>query len=88
MERCIHNYLYLYNYVFAHQILIPLQLGFVQEDSTIYQLLHTNHIFCNTVENSKVVQKVHCDISKAIDRDLEFLSGFQTIYQGVDTGLL
>ena len=39
MERCIHKHLY--NYLLEHQILTPFQSGFVQGDSTTYQLLHT-----------------------------------------------
>ena len=44
MERCVHKHLY--NYIVPHQILTPLESGFVQCDSTTYQLLLTIHTFC------------------------------------------
>ena len=42
--------------------------GFVQGDSTTYQLLHTYHTFCGAVDRGKEVQAVFCDISKGFDR--------------------
>ncbi|MCG7875096.1 MAG: reverse transcriptase family protein [Candidatus Thiodiazotropha endolucinida] len=66
MERCVHKHLY--NYVVTHQILTPLQSGFVQGDSTTYQLLHTYHKICEAVDRGKEVRAVFCDISKAFDR--------------------
>ncbi|MCG8078251.1 MAG: reverse transcriptase family protein, partial [Candidatus Thiodiazotropha taylori] len=66
LERCVHRYLY--NYVVAHQILTPLQSGFVQGDSTTYQLLHTYHQICEAVDGGREVRAVFCDISKAFDR--------------------
>ncbi|MEW8545738.1 MAG: reverse transcriptase domain-containing protein, partial [Candidatus Thiodiazotropha sp.] len=66
MERCIHKYLY--NFVIINQILTPFQSGFVQGDSTTYQLIHTYHTFCESVDNGKEVRTVFCDISKAFDR--------------------
>ncbi|MCG8077783.1 MAG: reverse transcriptase family protein, partial [Candidatus Thiodiazotropha taylori] len=66
MERCVHKHLY--NYVITHQILTPLQSGFVQGDSTTYQLLHTYHKICEAVDGGKEVRAVFCDISKAFDR--------------------
>ena len=47
MERCVHKHLY--NYVTSDQLLTPLQSGFVQGDSTTYQLLHTYHTFCEAL---------------------------------------
>ena len=66
MERCIHKHLY--NYVVSHQLLTPFQSGFIQGDSTTYQLLHTYHTLCEAVDNGKEVRAVFCDISKAFDR--------------------
>ncbi|MCG7875203.1 MAG: reverse transcriptase family protein [Candidatus Thiodiazotropha endolucinida] len=66
MERCVHKHLY--NYIVEHQLLTPLQSGFVQGDSTTYQLLHTYHTFCEAVDSGKEVRAVFCDISKAFDR--------------------
>ena len=66
MERCIHKYLY--SYVVSHQILTPLQSGFVQGDSTTFQLIHTYHQFCQAVHSGKEVRALLCDISKAFDR--------------------
>ena len=68
MERCVHKHLY--NYVTSDQLLTPLQSGFVQGDSTTYQLLHTYHTFCEAVDKGKEVRAVFCDISKAFDRVL------------------
>ena len=66
MERCVHKRLY--TYVTVNRILTPLQSGFVQGDSTTYQLLHTYHTFCEAVDRGKEVRAVFCDISKAFDR--------------------
>ena len=66
MERCVHKHLY--NYVISHQILTPLQSGFVRGDSTTYQLIHTYHQFCQAVDSGKEVRAVFCDVSKAFDR--------------------
>ena len=52
----------------SNQILTPFQSGFVPGDSTTCQLLHTYHIFCEAVDNSKEVRTVFCDISKAFDQ--------------------
>ena len=65
MELCVHKHLY--NYVTSHQLLTPVQLGFVQGDSTTYQLLHTYNTFCEAVDKGKEVRAVSfCD--KAFDR--------------------
>ena len=66
MERCVHKYLY--NFVITNRILTPFQSGFVQGDSTTYQLIHTYHAFCESVDNGKEIRTVFCDISKAFDR--------------------
>ena len=66
MERCVHKRLY--NYAIEHRILTPLQSGFIQVDSTTYQLLHTYHNFCEAIDNGKEIRVVFCDISKAFDR--------------------
>ena len=67
MERCVHKYLYLYNFVITNPILTPFQGGFVQSDSTRYQLIHTYYAFCESVDNGKEVRTVFRDISKAFD---------------------
>ena len=66
MERCVHKYLY--TFVITNHILTPFQSGFVQSDSTTYQLIHTYHAFRESVDNGKEVRTVFCDISKAFDR--------------------
>ena len=66
MERCVHKHLH--NHVVSHQILTPLQSGFVRGDSTTYQLIHTYHQFCQAVDSGKEVRAVFCDVSKAFDR--------------------
>ena len=66
MERCVHKDLY--NYICENQLHTPFQFGFIPGDSTIYQLLHTYHTFCEAVDSGKKVRAVFCDISKAFDR--------------------
>ena len=66
MERCIHKELF--NYIHEHNLLTPLQSGFIPGDSTTFQLLHTYHMFCEAVDSGKEVRVVFCDISKAFDR--------------------
>ena len=63
MERCIHKELF--NYIHEHNLLTPLQSGFIPGDSTTFQLLHTYHMFCEAVDSGKEVRVVFCDISKA-----------------------
>ena len=46
----------------------PLQSGFVLGDSTTFQLLHTYHMSCETVDNGMEIWTIFCDISKAFDR--------------------
>ena len=67
MERCVYKYFH--NYVISNHILTPLQPGFVHGDLTTYQVLHTYHQFCETVDNGKEVRAVFRDISKPFDRD-------------------
>ena len=66
MERCIHKHLY--NYISENNLLTPFQSGFIQGDSTIFQILHTYHSFLEAVDSGKEVQVVFCDISKAFGR--------------------
>ena len=66
MERCVHKRLY--NYAIEHRILTLFQSGFIQGDSTTYQLLHTYHNFCEAIDNGKEIRVVFCDINKAFDR--------------------
>ena len=60
-ERCVHKHLY--NYVVSNQILTPLQSGFVRDDSTTYQLIHTYHQFCQAVDSVKEVRAFFFAIS-------------------------
>lgn len=66
MERCVHKHLY--NYVITNKILTSYQSGFIQGDSTTYQLIHTYHTFCEAIDRGKEVRVIFCDISKAFDR--------------------
>ena len=66
MERCVQKRLY--NYTIAHRLITPLQSGFIQGDSTTYQLLHTYHTFCEAFDSGKETRVVFCDVSKAFDR--------------------
>ena len=51
-------------------MITPFQSGFVQGDSTTYQLLHTYHTFCEATDSNKEVRAVFCDITKAFDQVL------------------
>ena len=68
MERCIHKHLY--NCISENNLLTPFQSGFIQGDSTTFQLLHTYHSFPEAADSGKEVRFVFCDISKAFDRVL------------------
>ena len=46
----------------------PFQSGFIQGDSTTYQLINLYDSFCAAVDNGKEVRVVFLDISKASDR--------------------
>ena len=49
MERCVHKQLY--NYVKSHNLITPLQSGFIPGDSTTFQLIHTYHTICEAVDS-------------------------------------
>ena len=66
MERCIHKHLY--NYLSENNSLTPFQSGFIQGDSTTFQLLHTYQSFLEAEDSGKEVRIVFYDISKAFDR--------------------
>ena len=66
MERCVHKHIF--NYISENSLLTPFQSGFIQSDSTTFQLLHTYHSFLEAVDSGKEVRVVFCDISKAFDR--------------------
>ena len=52
----------------TNKLLIHLQSGFRESDSTINQLLHTYHTIYEAVDKGKAVRAVFCDISKAFVR--------------------
>ena len=66
MERAVHKHVY--NYCIQHHIFTASQSGFIQGDSTTYQLLHLYDTFCEAVDNGKEVRVVFLDITKAFDR--------------------
>ena len=68
MERCVHKHIF--NYKSENSLLTPFQSGFIQGDSTTFQLLHTYHSFLEAGDSGKEVRVVFCDISKAFDRVL------------------
>ena len=60
-ERCIYKHMY--NYVIEHQVLAQFQSGFVQGDSTTFQLLHSYHTFCNAVDiGNEVLANINSSI--------------------------
>ena len=60
MERVIHKYAY--NYCLDQSIFTAFQSGFIQGDSTTYQLLD------EAIDSGIEVRAVFCDITKAFDR--------------------
>ncbi|MCG8048301.1 MAG: reverse transcriptase family protein [Candidatus Thiodiazotropha endolucinida] len=66
MERLVHKHVY--NYCIQNNILTASQSGFIQGDSTTYQLLQLYDTFCEAVDNGKEVRVVFLDITKAFDR--------------------
>ena len=65
-ERCIHKHVY--DFLKAHNIITPLQSGFIPGDSTVNQLLSTYHELCTSFEKGITTQVVYLDTSKAFDR--------------------
>ena len=56
------------NFFRDHNILTPLQSGFVPQDSTVNQLVDIYNTICKALVEGKEVRAVFCDISKAFDR--------------------
>ena len=65
-ERIVFKHTF--NFLHTHQILSPLQSGFVPGDSTINQLTFLYNFFSETIDSGKEVRAIFCDISKAFDR--------------------
>jgi hypothetical protein len=59
---------YIFNYVREHNLLSPLQSGFIPGDTTVNQLVYLLNMFSQAVDSGKEVRVVFCDISKAFDR--------------------
>ena len=66
LEKIVHKHVF--NYFRDNNILTALQSGFVPGDSTVNQLLDLYNTFCKSLDDSKEVRAVFCDISKAFDR--------------------
>ena len=64
LEKIVHKKLY--NFIRGNNILTTLQSGFVQDDSTVNQLVDIYNTFCHSLD--KEARAVFCDISKAFDR--------------------
>ena len=54
MERSVHKYVY--SCCIKHHIFTASQSGFIQGDSTMYQLLQLYDTFCKAVDNGKEVE--------------------------------
>ena len=65
-ERLVFRHLY--NHLHRHNLIFPLQSGFVQGDLTVSQLAYLYNTFCQSLDAGKVVWVVFCDISKVLDR--------------------
>ena len=66
LEKIVHKHVF--NYFQDNNILTVLQSGFVPGDSTVNQLPDLYNTFCKSLDDSKEVRAVFCDISKAFDR--------------------
>ena len=69
-ERIVFKHLF--NYLNSHNILTPLQSGFVPGDSTVNQLIYLLDTVSSSLDSGKEVRAVFCDISKAFDRVWHF----------------
>ena len=65
-ERAVFKYVY--NFLRDGNAISIKQSGFKPGDSTVYQLAHLYHIFCEAIDKQKDIRVVFCDISKAFDR--------------------
>lgn len=66
LEKAIFKYVF--NHLRDHDLFTPFQSGFMPNDSTVNQLVHLYHVFCEALDQKKKVRIVFCDISKAFDR--------------------
>ena len=55
-ERCIHKHVY--DFLETHNIITPLQSGFIPGDSTVNQLLFTYHELCSSFDKGIATQVV------------------------------
>ena len=65
-ERVVFKYVF--NYFRDNFLITVYQSGFIPGDSTVNQLVHLYHTFCEALNNQKDIRVVFCDISKAFDR--------------------
>jgi hypothetical protein len=66
LEKCVFKRLN--NYFLDNNLLTPLQSGFRQNDSTVYQLTEVYNTFASALDDGKEIRTVFCDISKAFDK--------------------
>ena len=59
---------YIFNFLRDNNKISLKQSGFMPGDSTVYQLVHLYHLFCEALDNKKDIRITFCDISKAFDR--------------------
>ena len=64
MERSVHKYVY--NYCIENKVFTPFQSGFIQGDSTTYQLINLYDTFCEAVDAGKEVRVVFLDITMTV----------------------
>lgn len=86
MEKVIHKHMF--NFFSEHQLITPLQSGFVPGDSTVNQLVDIYDTFCKALDDGKEVRAVFCDISKAFDRVWHKGLLFKLKEAGIDSSLL
>ena len=52
----------------SNNLFSPKQFGFIQERSTVLQLLHVLNIWCEVLDQGGVLDAIYCDFMKAFDK--------------------
>lgn len=66
LEKAVFKHTF--NHIRDNELFTRFQSGFMPSDSTVNQLVHLYHVFCEALDQKKKVRIVFCDISKAFDR--------------------
>jgi hypothetical protein len=66
LEKCVQRHVL--GYLNINQIITKSQSGFIEKDSTVYQLLGIYDDFCRSFDSEITTQAIFFDISKAFDK--------------------